>query len=291
MHWRRWQAVGADSWTVSILRDGYRLPFESPPLLTRTPILFPAYRPGSPQSLALRQEIEKMLARSGPRRLQPPLPGGKGDGKLAPRDRPVDSEHLHSTDTVQDGDCSLRLERCPRERSPRLPGLEGRVLPGARPSKFQEVSALCVTGDSVPVQGSLLRTVHCPPSLHESVRSSVSVGAHSRNSASPLLGRLAGSSLLGDQGPSARPRPALVLSRSGDRGQRGEVRSRALTFCKLSRNDDRHSGGQGFSLESKSGEIPSPGGQLCKDELPPPARQWEVLLGHLSSLEKLVPRS
>ena len=140
-------------------------------------------------------------SQSGPRFLQPPLPGGKGDGRLAPRDRPVDSEHLHSTDTVQDGDCSLRLERCPRERSPRLPGLEGRVLPGARPSKFQEVSALCVTGDSVPVQGSLLRTVHCPPSLHESVRSSVSVGAHSRNSASPLLGRLAGSSLLGDQGP------------------------------------------------------------------------------------------
>ena len=106
-------------------------------------------------------------SRSGPRLLQPPLPGGKGDGRLAPRDRPVDSEHLHSTDAVQDGDCSLRLERCPRERSPRLPGLEGLVLSGARPSKFQEVSALCVTGDSVPVQGSLLRTVHCPLSLHE----------------------------------------------------------------------------------------------------------------------------
>ena len=209
-------------------------------------------------------------SRSGPRLLQPPLHGGKGDGRLATRDRPVDSEHLHSTDTVQDGDCSLRLERCPRERSPGLPGLEGRVLSGARSSKFQEVSALCVTGDSVPVQGSLLRTVHCPLSLHESVCSSVSVGALSRNSASPLLGRLAGSGLLGDQGPSARPRPALVVSRSGDRGQRGEVGSRALTLCELSRDDDRHSGGQGFSLESESGEIPSPGRQLCKDELPPP---------------------
>ena len=208
-------------------------------------------------------------SRSGPRLLQPPLPGGKGDWRLAPCDRPVDSEHLHSTDTVQDGDSSLRLERCPRERSPRLPGLEGRVLPGARPPKFQEVSALRVTGDSVPVQGSLLRTVRCPPSLHESVRSSVSVGAHSRNSASPLLGRLAGSGLLGGQGPSARPRTSLVVLRSGDRGQREEVGSRALTLCELSRDDNRHSGGQGFSLESESGEIPSPGGQLCNDELPP----------------------
>ena len=231
-------------------------------------------------------------SRSGPRLLQPPLPGGKGDGRLAPRDRPVDFEHLHSTDTVQDGDGSLRLERCPREQSPRLPGLKGRVLPGARPPKFQEVSALHVTGDSVPVQGSLLRTVHCPPSLDECVRISVSVGAHSRNLASPLIGPLAGSGLLGDQGPSARPRPSLVVSRSGDRGQREEIGSRALTLCELSRDDDRRSGGQGFSLESESGENPSPGGQLCKDELAPPplARQWEVLLGHLSSLEKLVPR-
>ena len=119
------------------------------------------------------------LSRSGPRLLQPPLPGGKGDGRLAPRDRPVDSEHLHSTDTVQDGDCSLRLERCPRERSPRLPGLEGRVLSGARPSKFQEVSALCVTGDSVPVQGSLLRTIHSPQ-VFTRVFAAVSAWAHTR---------------------------------------------------------------------------------------------------------------
>ena len=75
MHWRRWQAVGADSWTVSVLRDGYRLPFESPPPLTRTPILFPAYRPGSPQSLALRQEIEKMLAKGALEIVPDPGPG------------------------------------------------------------------------------------------------------------------------------------------------------------------------------------------------------------------------
>ena len=247
-------------------------------------------------------------SRSGPRLLQPPLPGGKGDGRLASRDRPVDSEHLHSTDTIQDGDCSLRLERCPRERSPRLPGLEGRVLSSARPSKFQEVSALCVTGDSVPVQGSLLWTVHCPPSLHESVRSCVSVGALSRDSASPLLGRLAGSGLLGDQSPSARPRPALVVSRSGDRGQQGEVGSHALTFCELSRDDDRHSGGQGFSLESESGEVPSPGGQgfslesesgevpspggqLCNDELPPCSAVGGAPRTSLITREASSPRS
>ena len=277
VHWRRWQGVGADSWTVSVLRDGYRLPFESPPPLNSNTNIVSGVPPrissisGAPSGH--REDAGQRSAgdrsRSGPRLLQPPLPGGKGDWRLAPRDRPVDFEHLHSTDTVQDGDSCLRLERCPRKRSPSLPGLEGRVLPGARLPKFQEVSALRVTGDSVPVQGSLLRTVHCPPSLHESVRSGVSVGAHSRNSTSPVLGRLADAGPLRGQGPSTRPGTFLVVSRSGDRGQRGEVGSRALTLCELSRDDDRHSGGQGFSLESESGEIPLPGGQLCKDELPP----------------------
>ena len=229
-------------------------------------------------------------SRSGPRLLQPPLPGGKGDGRLAPRDRPVDSEHLHSTDTVQDGDCSLRLERCPRERSPRLPGLEGRVLPGARPSKFQEVSALCVTGDSVPVQGSLLRTVHCPPSLHESGRSSVSVGAHSRNSAS--LRYLDDWLVLASSETKARQhvQDLLLLCRDLEIVVNEEksdlVPSRSASYL-------------GMTIDTVAGKV-SPSrarvekffrlaGNFVKMNSPP-ARQWEVLLGHLSSLEKLVPR-
>ena len=252
VHWRRWQAVGADTWTMSVLRDDYRLPFESPPPLTRTPILFPAYRPGSPQSLVLHQEIEKMLAKGALEIVPDPGPGfysrlflvEKATGGWRPvidlstlntfiRQTPFKMETVASVlNAVQENNLLASLDL-------------GRILPGARPPKFQEVSALRVTGDSVPVQGSLLRTVHCPPSLHRSVRSSVSVGAHSRNSASLLLGRLACSGLLGGQGPSARPRTSLV-SRSGDRGQREEVGSRALTLCEPSRDDDRHSGGQRF---------------------------------------------
>ena len=60
-HWRRWQTIGTDSWVLSILQDGYRIPLlDSPPPLSHTPISFPTYRAGSPRSLALRQEVEKM---------------------------------------------------------------------------------------------------------------------------------------------------------------------------------------------------------------------------------------
>ena len=50
LHWRRWQAIGAESWVVTVLRDGYRVPFtDSPPPLSRTPVSFPTYRACSPQ--------------------------------------------------------------------------------------------------------------------------------------------------------------------------------------------------------------------------------------------------
>ena len=44
-HWRQWQAVGAETWVVTVLRDGYRILFkDSPPPLSRTPVSFPTYR-------------------------------------------------------------------------------------------------------------------------------------------------------------------------------------------------------------------------------------------------------
>ena len=49
---------------LSVLRDGYRIPFlDSPPPLSRTPISFPTYRAGFPRSLALHQEVEKILSK------------------------------------------------------------------------------------------------------------------------------------------------------------------------------------------------------------------------------------
>ena len=61
-HWRQWQAIGAETWVVTVLRDGYRVPFtDSPPPLARTPASFPTYRAGSPRAQALRQEVKRCL--------------------------------------------------------------------------------------------------------------------------------------------------------------------------------------------------------------------------------------
>ena len=76
LHWRRWQAIGAESWVVTVLRDGYRVPFlDSPPPLSRTPVSFLTYRAGSPRAQAFRQEIEGMLAKGALEIARDPGPG------------------------------------------------------------------------------------------------------------------------------------------------------------------------------------------------------------------------
>ena len=75
-HWRQWQAIGAETWVVTVLRDGYRVPFtDSPPPLAHTPVSFPTYRAGSPRAQALRQEVEAMLAKGALEIARDPGPG------------------------------------------------------------------------------------------------------------------------------------------------------------------------------------------------------------------------
>ena len=75
-HWRQWQAIGAETWVVTVLRDGYRVPFtDSPPLFSRTPVSFPTYWAGSPRAQALWQEVEAMLAKGALEIALDPGPG------------------------------------------------------------------------------------------------------------------------------------------------------------------------------------------------------------------------
>ena len=61
---------------MTVLRDGYRIPFtDSPPPLARTPVSFPTYRAGSPRAQALRQEVEAMLAKGALEIARDPGPG------------------------------------------------------------------------------------------------------------------------------------------------------------------------------------------------------------------------
>ena len=61
-HWEAWANISQDPWVVSVLKEGYQIPFKGdlPPLST-SPIAFQSYHPTSPQFLALEKEVSEMI--------------------------------------------------------------------------------------------------------------------------------------------------------------------------------------------------------------------------------------
>ena len=242
-HWRRWQAIGAETWVVTVLRDGYRVPFkDSPPPLSRTSVSFPTYRAGSPRAQALRQEVKAMRAKGALEIARDP-----GSGSWRPV---INLSHLN--DFVQL--TSFKMETV---ASVLLSVREGDFLASLdlKDAYFQipihrssrKLLRFMSEGDGLSVPSLVLRTVDRSPGL-QGLRGGVSVGTHSRDQTSPVSGRLVGPLLLGAGGQAGSPGAALALSHPRDCDKREEVRSRALADREVSWYDHRYRGRQGFSV-------------------------------------------
>ena len=146
-HWRRWQAIGAESWVVTVLQDSYRVPFKD----SSSPFSHPGIvsdvpaRLSSGSSLAARdrgdacQRSPRNRPRSRSQILQPPLPGGESVGSrllqlplpggesvwwLETRDRSLAPERLCPADVVKDGNSRFCTVICQRGGFSSFPGFE-----------------------------------------------------------------------------------------------------------------------------------------------------------------------
>ena len=70
--WRVWESRGAEPWIIQVLREGYLLPFLSPPPLSSTLIPLPSYSPSSILGLALVTAVDDLLAKGA---IGPASPG------------------------------------------------------------------------------------------------------------------------------------------------------------------------------------------------------------------------
>ena len=287
-HWRSWQDIGAETWVVTVLRDGYRVPFkDSPPPLARTPVSFPTYRAGSPRAHALRQEVEVMLAKGALEIARDPGPGfysrlflvEKATGGWRPV---IDLSHLN--DFVQLTPFKMEtvasvLVVCQRGGFSSFLGSEGCVLSDPDPWIIEEAVEVHVGGDSLPVQSPVLRSVDCSPGLYQSLRGGVGLGSRSRYPTAPLPGRLVGPLLLGEEGQGVDQGAPLALSHPRDCDKREEVGSRALAVCEVSRYDHRYRCRQGLPVSSKSREVPYGSGEILFHAISPSS----ALAGDLGS--------
>ena len=200
--------------------------------------------------------------RSGSQLLQSPFPGGGGDWRLETHDRPLTFERLRPADAVQDGNSRFGAVICQRGGFSSFLGSEGCILSDPDPRIIEEAVEVHVGGDSLSVQGSVLRTVDCSPGLYQGLLGSVSPGTLPRDQTAPLPGRLVGSLLFREEGQAVSPGAPLDLSHPRDCDKREEVRSRALAGCEVSWYDHRYRCRQGFSVSGASREIPIGSGEI-----------------------------
>ena len=274
-HWRRWQEIGAETWVVTVLRDGYRVPFkDSPPPLARTPVSFPTYLAGSPRAQALRQEVEAMLAKGALEIARDPGPGfysrlflvEKATGGWRPV---IDLSHLNDFVqltpfkmetvasvllSVREGDFLASLDLKDAYFQIAIHGSSRKLLRFMSKGTVYQFKALCFG-------------LSTAPQVFTRVFAAVSAWAHARGIR--LLLYLVGSLLLGEEGQGVDQGAPLGLSHPRDCDKREEVGSRALAVCEVSRYDHRYRCWQGLPVSSKSREVSYGSGEILYHAISP----------------------
>ena len=296
-HWRRWQEIGAETWVVTVLRDGYRVPFkDSPPPLARTPVSFPTYRAGSPRAQALRQEVEAMLAKGALEIARDPGPGfysrlflvEKATGSWRPV---IDLSHLN--DFVQ--------------LTPFKMETVASVLLSVREGDFLASLDLKDAYFQIPIHGSsrkLLRfmsegTVYqfkalcfglsTAPQVFTRVFAAVSAWAHARGIR--LLRYLDDWLVLSSSEKKAKESIRELLSLCRTLGivinekKSDLVPSQSAKYLGMTIDTGA---GKVFPSLARVEKFLTVAERFCSMQSPP-AQLWQVILGHLASLERLVP--
>ena len=193
-----WSALTADQWVKSIIDKGYYIPFSSDPPLTLSP------PPGADdtvrnQTAGSKTRGPRPLVQAGDRGsrdyesrlLQPPLRSNKEEWQVPAHYRPILPKPLYRSRQIQNGD----YPNYSGVHSPRRMGClhrsQGRVSTRPHSPLVQEISALPVRGQSLPISSAPLRAEHRTLRLHE-VNGSYS-GGNSEGwiPSDPVLRRLA----------------------------------------------------------------------------------------------------
>ena len=282
---------------MTVLRDGYRVPFkDSPPPLARTPVSFPTYRAGSPRAQALRQEVEAMLAKGALEIARDPGPGfysrlflvEKATGGWRPV---IDLSHLN--DFVQ--------------LTPFKMETVASVLLSVREGDFLASLDLKDAYFQIPIHGSsrkLLRfmsegTVYqfkalcfglsTAPQVFTRVFAAVSAWADARGIR--LLRYLDDWLVLSSSEKKAKESIRELLSLCRTLGivinekKSDLVPSQSAKYLGMTIDNGA---GKVFPSLARVEKFLTVAERFCTMQSPP-AQLWQVVLGHLASLERLVP--
>ena len=218
--------------------------------------------------------------RSGSRLLQSPLPCGESVWRLETRDRSLTPERLRPADVVQDGSSRFCTVICQRGGFSSFPGSERRVLLDPDPSIFEEAIEDHVGGDGLPVPSLVLRTVDRSPGLHQSLRGCVNVGTLPRDQTSPVSSEKEAKQAVQSLLLLCRTLGIVINEKKSDL-----VPSQTAKYLGMTIDTEA---GKVFPSLARVEKFLTVAESFCTMDAPP-AQLWQVILGHLASLERLVP--
>ena len=161
-----------------------------------------------------------------------------------------------TADILQDGDSPIRASVSTPGGLDGVSGLEGCVLAGSDASGISQVPQVHGgrEGVGLPVQGSLLWTLHRSAGFHQGHGSCVRYSSQDRGAASPLPGRLVNSGLLSRVGSPCSEDSAPALQFVRNSRQLGEVLGDSGSTDGLSGSHSGLNLFQGFSCPEESRE-------------------------------------
>ena len=168
--------------------------------------------------------------------------------------RPFATESEGSEDFLQDGDSQVSASFGSDWRLDGVSGLEGCVLASSDASGLPQVPQVRSIGEGVPVQGSLLWSVHDSAGLHTGHGSCFSFPSPIRHSSSSISRQLADPSVFSGAGSLCSEYSSPALSLAGNCHQLGEVTADSDSADGLSGSPPRLYLFQGFSCPKESRE-------------------------------------
>ena len=226
--------------------------------------------------------------RSVSRLLQSPLPGGEGDWRLEACDRSLTLERLRPADVVQDGNSRFGAVICQRGGFSSFLGSEGRVLSDPDPRIIEEAVEVHVGGDSLLFK-ALCFGLSTAPQVFTRVFAAVSAWAHSRGIR--LLRYLDDWLGLSSSEKKAKESIRELLSVCHTLGivinekKSDLVPSQSAKYLGMTIDTGA---GKVFPSLARVEKFLTVAERFCSMQSPP-AQLWQVILGHLASLERLVP--
>ena len=193
------------------------------PLPLVQPHVHPGQSLGEGSSLFVGERSDRAGSSSFSGLLQPTVCGDEGLRVVETGHRPFATESEDSEDFLQDGGSPVSASFGSDWRLDGVSRLEGCILASSDASGLPQVPQVRSVGEGVPVQGSLLWSVHGSAGLHTGHGSSFSFPSPIRHSSSSISRRLADPSVLSGAGSPCSGYSSPALSLAGNCRQLGEV--------------------------------------------------------------------